>query len=705
MHWSTTLSELFVIPTNGSVNAAGLPYAAAKLYFYKAGTLDDQAVYTDSACTVAHPQPVQADTSGKFPLIYKNPNALADYRYILRTALGVLIEDKDNIPKSPITQADVVAVLDLDSIIQTSVAFARTLAEISAGVTPTEYSRLPAPIDVGRYGIVPNDLSAATSNSDKLIALLDPTKTGPIGRLIFPPLNGADTYHFNKMIQVRDGIRMDLMGCTLSFAKTYAGSDDLMGFFTFIRDVSIENGSITVDYDGTGGTNAGLIFRIGSRLGYKFGSFTTGIEEEDLTVPMGNIVLRNLRLSTNNPAVVANALIGGLRNVCIENIVFDGGGEAPHAFYYEFGDWHYEATVANRKTTHASGLYFNNIDISNLDTAATDGAGIGIVGAASAYLNNIRVDTAKNGLQFRPGEALYYNPGTPDVGMVKRCITVRDFQAKNISGTGLALVGTESKAGGYLSGEPLTESQQTDLMRFSIDGVLVSAAGAGITVNGPCDIRNGTLNGVASSGQLIIGDECIRGVFTNMEMRNSSSNGVRANMGDALWATPRLKTLVFTNCQVTANTGAGYIFGRTKSVEIHSGRIGNQLVVDGVAETTQTVGVSVDQTTQGGGVYCYGVDVATSSGSAYSLNGTITNPCGVFHPKGTVTFTGNWDIDGVARTDDSNFTAKASYLNTAGKYAGRKAFNTTDNKEYFARGATDVSVWGVADASATITPA
>lgn len=670
----------------------GKPVSGALCYVYTSATSTPVVVYRDAAQTQAHAFPIKSLDNGYFPAVYLPEGVTC--KLILTDPSGANpLPAIDPVISNTLTQAQVGAVLN-----------PATDAENSTGVLPVDLSIPATDINVLRYGIAPNDVSAASLNTSTLRSLLDSKKTGPVGRLLFPAVTGADTYYFNDVIEVRDGISMDLCGSTLWFSKAFATSDSLMGFFTFIRNVTIENGSITVNYDGTGGTNAGPIFRIGSRLGYKFGLVSGGIQEETLSVPMGNIALRNLRLTTTNPAVPAIVMLGGLRGVRTENVTIDGSGLAGDGIYYEFGDYHYEATVANRKTTHASGLYFSGVTIKNLNAAVAAGSGISLVGAGDAIIESLTVDGANVGLSFRPGEALYYNPGPDDSGLVKRCITVKNIRAKNVA-SGMSLVGGESKAAGYLNTEPLNESQQTDLMRFSVDGGILSGSGVGISVSGPCDLRNLTLNGAAASGQLVIGDECIRANVTNCEIRNSTTVGVRANFGDALWATPRLKTLLFVNCQVAGNAGSGYSFGHTKSVEIYGGRIGYQTVLDGVAETTQTVGVSVDQTSKGGGVYCYGVDVATSGGVAYSITGTISNPCGVFHPKGTVTFTGNWDRDGVAQADSSSFTDKTAYLNVAGKYTGRLAYNTTDNKLYVASGAADVSAWKVADASATITPA
>src|SRR5688572_22123548 len=117
---------------------------------------------------------------------------------------------------------------------------------------------MAADIDVTRHGILPNDLALASVNTAALRRLLDPTTEGPRGNLIFPSVRGGDVYHFNAMVPVRDGIHMDLRRCRLKFSKAAREpADHVMGFLSFIRDVWIENGEIEVDYDGSGGVNAG----------------------------------------------------------------------------------------------------------------------------------------------------------------------------------------------------------------------------------------------------------------------------------------------------------------------------------------------------------------------------------------------------------------------------------------------------------------
>jgi hypothetical protein len=93
------MSTLFTLPHVIPVDSSGQPYAAAKLYFFAAGTLNYQAVYADIDLTTPHAHPVVADRNGKFAAIYLDPEEDADYRVQLKTSAGVLIYDQDDIPK------------------------------------------------------------------------------------------------------------------------------------------------------------------------------------------------------------------------------------------------------------------------------------------------------------------------------------------------------------------------------------------------------------------------------------------------------------------------------------------------------------------------------------------------------------------------------------------------------------------------------
>lgn len=82
------------------VNANGKPLSGAKLYTYTSGTTTPLATYTTSALSVAHPNPVFADSNGRFPAIYL---ANQEYRLRIEDAYGTLVAQYD-----PVTTQSIV---------------------------------------------------------------------------------------------------------------------------------------------------------------------------------------------------------------------------------------------------------------------------------------------------------------------------------------------------------------------------------------------------------------------------------------------------------------------------------------------------------------------------------------------------------------------------------------------------------------------
>lgn len=78
-----------------ATDANGNPLSGALFYFYATGTTTPQSVYTTSALSVAHANPVVADSGGSFAPIYFDSSL--SYRGVLKTAGGVTLRDIDPI--------------------------------------------------------------------------------------------------------------------------------------------------------------------------------------------------------------------------------------------------------------------------------------------------------------------------------------------------------------------------------------------------------------------------------------------------------------------------------------------------------------------------------------------------------------------------------------------------------------------------------
>jgi hypothetical protein len=214
------MSQLFVLPQQVRVNSAGTPYANSEAYFYRTTTLTAQTVYTTPALSVAHSQPVQADSAGQFPAIWLDPNAAYDYRVIVKTQGGTTLDDYTIARGIPsLTSALIGSTLD---------SLKRTAAEISASVTPTNYA-YPPYVDSRRYGVTgdgsTNDATALQSQITAASAGLGYYACRRIG--LVPPDSGAVAFRCNSGLTLNP-LRaiFDGNGNTLEFstiATAFAG--------------------------------------------------------------------------------------------------------------------------------------------------------------------------------------------------------------------------------------------------------------------------------------------------------------------------------------------------------------------------------------------------------------------------------------------------------------------------------------------------
>jgi parallel beta-helix repeat protein len=186
------VATLFGNPRFTPVDAQGDPYPGATLTFYAAGTTTPQPVYTTSALTTPHPNPVTANAAGQFPAIYYD-DAL-QYRAILRDATNVLLWDVDLI-NNQLTADEIGRGL-----------YPRTTAEISANVTPTAY-RFP-PGDVRRYGPMgtgfADDTAAAQrwlNSGEKWLFLPAGVSVG-ISSALTLPTSGATIYGGGRIVAI-----------------------------------------------------------------------------------------------------------------------------------------------------------------------------------------------------------------------------------------------------------------------------------------------------------------------------------------------------------------------------------------------------------------------------------------------------------------------------------------------------------------------
>lgn len=517
----------------------------------------------------------------------------------------------------------------------------RTLAAISDSAFP--------PNDARHYGIVPNSQAAASANTAALKALVDPAGSFT-GNLAFPNTTGADVYHFNDLIAFHDGIHLDLMGSTLSFAKTGVARDSASGFIHAIRDFSIENGTIVTDYVFKGGYNAGNVLAFGGR-GRDTALFPD-IYDRLLAAPMGNIVIRNLRIrgGTSGGSTRGIFMLGGFDGVVIDGVAIDGQGQLTEGIYYEFGWATNEPREQQRYTSHARNIRVTNLTVTNVANEA-----FGAMGAYDIVIDGLRVSNVGHACLVGTGESLYYRPWVPSGDLSRRpSLVARNVVGEGLTSMGIGVTGASKVSGSYLSNPPaydnplgINADQQTDLIDFVLDRFSLSGSvkNFGVWTSArSAQISNGNLVGFQRG--IVTTQECTGFLIDGVKIWDSGSFGIQIGQSVTIHTPPRLATGVIREC-VIAGSGtqgpcAGVIVATTRSCLIEGCRFGYDRAMDGKGEATQTQAVSVNA--DAAGVVCRNNNVsATANGAAaYVVAGPPGRGCRIETPRGIPTASGAW---------------------------------------------------------------
>jgi Right handed beta helix region len=519
-------------------------------------------------------------------------------------------------------------------------------------------------MDVRDFGLTPNDPAAAAGNTARLRALLDPRVSGPAGLLVFPNVTGKDVYHFNGVIPIRDGIHIDLMGSTARYAGAATPGDRNSGLFFALRDFTCENGAIEVACDTTLATGSGHAIQIGAR-GVDSAHFT--VWDALLPVPMGNIQLRNLRISVRNSGAningsVAIGILGGVQNLVAQNIVIDGKDSLPAAIYYEFGWATDDPDPGRRQTSHAHNMLFSNIIVTRLNRKGS--AALGFAGAYGCTIDGLYVASASNALLFYPGESMFYRPwaGVDQAG-AKRAILVRNLVAQSLSSTAVVFTGAQTAAHGYLAAavkrldRRRQHDAQTELGDFSIDGFAISdAAGWGISTSaGRALIRNGTIERCQRG--IVATDDCTKLIVEGVDILDCEQHGMQLDIGLAQWNPPRAKKVGIRDCYIAGNSTAfptrfpGIQLGdNTDSALVANCRFGYETAYAGVVERTQGHAVLISGA-KASNVICSANHVGGLAGSdscAYCSAASGIAPANgntIERATGITTSSGNWLTD------------------------------------------------------------
>jgi hypothetical protein len=181
--------QIFALPKQVNLDSAANTLAGAKAYFYLTATVTPVDVYTTSALNIAHSNPVEADATGVFPVIYMNPEVR--YKVIIKTSADVTLYTADPANEDLLTQALIGKYL-----------WPRSAAEIAASVTPSDYGYPHG--NVLRYGA---DSGGSADSGPAIQRAVDQCING--GALVFFP---PGTYKMTTQVTADDFTGLYMLG-------------------------------------------------------------------------------------------------------------------------------------------------------------------------------------------------------------------------------------------------------------------------------------------------------------------------------------------------------------------------------------------------------------------------------------------------------------------------------------------------------------
>lgn len=416
-----------------------------------------------------------------------------------------------------------------------------------------------ADIDVGAAGLIAGDPAAASNNAKLLKKLVSPSQNGGSGNFEGTVTFGAGKiYYLDDVIAVKDNIHLDLNGSTLHFSKTAEPRDRSSGFLIAIRNFSVTNGKIEVDYDGKDIVHAGAALQLGQRAS-NGGVYFPKSYDSLLPAPMGNIEVSNLAITSNNPAACGIALFGGLVDVKVDSVQVDGQNRLVCGIYYEFGQATQPSPGEPFRTSHAHRMKFTNISIKDLSPSAQS-IGMGFGGAYDVLLDGVTIAGAKTGFYGTAGESAFYRPWG-DVP-AQRTVTLRHVKMTGILGTAFNLSGAGEFSGGYLGRfiKDPSPDVQTDLVDYEISDFSAEGSGNGwgiYTSGGRTQISKGRLSGFVRG---IVATEDARVIqIDGVDISGVRQQGIQLNFGSGIRKSTRAKTGFIRNCTIAPGSDAAGI--------------------------------------------------------------------------------------------------------------------------------------------------
>lgn len=231
----------------------GAVVPGAKLYTYLSGGNTPQSVYTNSALTVAHANPVVADADGTFPVIYLSPVA---YRFLITDANGsTVFPAVDNIYDFAEVQLAASGGSALVGYIQSG----------TGAVAQTVQARLRQKVSVVDFGATGDGVTSDLAAFENAV-----TRAGQGGTVVIPDPPGGQFYNLGAGLVIQNVNNLTIEGesskAVIAATGTNADAITLYGCDNFqLRGFTIQgvsggrHGVVVGKSDGTAASFYGII--------------------------------------------------------------------------------------------------------------------------------------------------------------------------------------------------------------------------------------------------------------------------------------------------------------------------------------------------------------------------------------------------------------------------------------------------------------